>query len=249
MPELWTENPSLVAVYDVECAGRHDHDFYLRLAENVDARSVVDIGCGTGVFASDLAKRGVRVIGIDPAAAMLDAAEKRECSHTVRWIHGHTDALPSGATDLAVMMGHVAQYFVDDDEWLRSLEHVHRILSEGGHLTFETRNPSLDWAQRWTRKNTIATHPHPDGGEFTSWVEVVSVAGPPESYAMTHEGHKLLPDGRHLVTKETLRFRNEYEIATSLDLAGFDVEASWSDWDGSATHPDSPELIVLARRR
>ncbi|MCP4223868.1 MAG: class I SAM-dependent methyltransferase, partial [Actinomycetia bacterium] len=223
MPRLWTENPLLAAVYDVECAGRWDHGFYLDLAEELGAHSVVDIGCGTGVFAVDLARRGHQVIGVDPAGPMLDIARQRSAlGPTVHWIHGHADDVPTGSADLAVMMGHVAQYFVDDEDWTSALRQIHRIVTHGGRLTFETRNPAIDWAKQWKREKTIATYPHPEGGEFTSWVEVVSVTGAPESYALTHEGHTRFPDGRHLVASETLRFRSEGELLMSLQEAGFD---------------------------
>ncbi|MGE0784891.1 MAG: trans-aconitate 2-methyltransferase [Sandaracinaceae bacterium] len=35
---------------------------------------IVDVGCGTGISSRQLAARGVRVIGVDPNRAMLDAA-------------------------------------------------------------------------------------------------------------------------------------------------------------------------------
>ncbi|MEM7275342.1 MAG: class I SAM-dependent methyltransferase [Actinomycetota bacterium] len=249
MSELWTENPLLAAVYDVECDGREDHDFYLSIAAATDARSVVDLGCGTGVFAVDLARRGPEVIGLDPAAAMLDIARRRDGSKTVRWILGEAADVLSGVADLAIMMGHVAQYFVSEQAWSAALSQLHRILSPGGSLAFEVRNPAIDWAGRWTREATTATLPHPDGGAFTSWVEVIEVVGSVHSYTMTHEGHTTLPDGRHLAAPETLRFRSADEIRDTLSEAGFGIEDSWGDWDRSPAGPTQPELIVLATRR
>lgn len=249
MSGLWTERPDLAELYDIECAGREDHDVYLQVALEVGAASVVDIGCGTGVFALDLARRGIEAIGVDPAAAMLDIARGRADGLAVRWIHGVVDDVPDACADLVVMMGHVAQYFVDDDLWAHTLRQVHRILGPGGRLAFETRNPLVDWAGEWVRERTEAAYPHPAGGEFTSWVQVVEVAGEPHSYTMTHEGHSLLPDGRHLVASETLRFRSTSEILSGLDRAGFDVESTWGDWDRSPHRAASRELIVVARRR
>ena len=137
-------------VYDTECLGRRDHDFYLTLAETVGASSVIDIGCGTGVFAVDLGRRGCHVIGVDPAQAMLDIGRTRPGGDAVEWIHGDALDVPSAAADLVVMMGHVAQYFIHDDAWARLLGEVHRMLTPGGRLTFETRNPAINWAQLWT---------------------------------------------------------------------------------------------------
>ena len=249
MSSLWTEDPRAVATYDTECAGRHDHDFYLALAAEVRARTVVDLGCGTGVFAVDLARRGFHAVGVDPAAAMLEVARTREDGDLATWIHGTAAALPTGSADLVVMMGHVAQSFVEDEAWATTLAEVHRALADGGHLAFESRQPDRDWPARWTREHTEVTHTHPDGGVFTAWGEIVEVVGTPSSFVETHVGHTDLPDGTHLEHAETLRFRSEDEIRTSLREAGFAVENLWGDWDRSPVTPSSDELIVLARRR
>lgn len=248
MSTLWTEDARLAAVYDTECAGRHDHDFYLTLVDDVDARSVVDIGCGTGVFAADLARSGVVVVGVDPAGAMLEIARRRSEGLGVDWIHGQADDVPSGVADLVIMMGHVAQYFIDDAAWSNVLQGAHRILEPGGHLAFESRNPAIRWEDRWTEEHSKSTMPHPDGGEFTSWVEVVETSGSAQSYTLTHRGHTVLPGGLHLTALETLRFRSPEEIVTSVEAAGFSVEEIWGDWDRSSFTAESPEMIVLARR-
>ena len=105
MSHLWTEDPRLAAVYDTENAGREDHDFYLTLADELGAGRVVDIGCGTGVFAVDLARRGHKVIGVNPAGPMLDIARRRSAGLDIDWIDGLADDVATGAADLAVMMG------------------------------------------------------------------------------------------------------------------------------------------------
>jgi ubiquinone/menaquinone biosynthesis C-methylase UbiE len=246
--DLWTEDPRLAALYDIECAGRWDHDFYLSIATELGAHSVVDIGCGTGVFAVDAAAPGRRVIGVDPAAAMLDIARTRPGAGQIEWILGTADDVPARSADLVIMMGHVAQYFVGDREWTHLLGQVHRILTPGGRLAFETRNPGIDWPARWTPELTRSSYPHPDGGEFTSWVEVIEVTGPPTSYTSTHAGHTVLPGGQHLIAHETLRFRSRHEVIVSLADAGFGVDHVWGGWDRSPLSATSDEVIVVAVR-
>ena len=243
----WPENPRLAQVYDVECAGRWDHDFYLGVAAEVAADCVLDIGCGTGVFCVDLAAAGHRAIGVDPAAPMIDIARARAGGDQCQWILGTAADAPPNTADLAVMMGHVAQYFVDDDVWAHELEQIRRVLVAGGHLAFETRNPAIDWASRWTRTNSTTTFPHPRGGEFTSWVEVQQVSEAADGYTITHQGNTMLPSGEHLRTLETLRFRSEGSVHTSLVAAGFLVADTWGGWDRSPVAPDLHELIVLAQ--
>ncbi len=259
MTVLWPEDPRLVAVYDVECAGRWDHDFYLALADDVSAEVVVDIGCGTGVFVTDLAQRGKTAVGVDPAEAVLAAAQQRVndmgLGSAVRLVHGDASSVGNDLGDLVIMMGHVAQYFLTDEAWQAVLSQAHRILRPGGHLAFETRNPLIDWAGEWTEANTKGTLPHPDGGEFTSWVQVVDVTGPPDSYTITHHGHTILPEGdlgggdEHVVASEQLRFRNRAEVERSLAEADFEIEQIWGDWKRSVWTPDSRELIVHASAR
>ncbi len=247
VPESWTEDPRLVAVYDAECVGRRDHDFYLALAHAVGAVSVVDIGCGTGALAVDLARHASRVIGVDTAAAMLDVARMRSGGDAVEWIHGYAADVPTAVADLVIMTGHVAQYFIDDSDWVHLLGEVRRILTAGGRLTFETRNPAVGWTERWTRERTTTTYAHPDGGEFTAWIELSEVTGAQDSYTTIHVGHTVLPDGAHLACSEVLRFRSTSEIVASLETAGFHLEKTWGDWDKSAATPASCEFIVLAR--
>lgn len=246
--EPWPEVPRLVELYDIECAGRWDHDLYLALAEELGVGSVLDIGCGTGVFAADAAARGLRSTGVDPAAAMLEVARGRPGGDRVEWILGGADRVAGGAAELAIMMGHVAQYFVADDEWRRVLVEIRRILVPGGWLAFETRNPAIDWSARWTEARTRATYPHPAGGVFHSWTKVVDRSGPPDSYQLTHEANTVLPDGTHLRADETLRFRSPAEIEGTLGAAGFEIEHRWGDWDRSPFTGASDELIVVARR-
>ncbi len=247
LPEPWPEVPALAEVYDVECSGRWDHDFYLDLATELGATSVVDLGCGTGVFCVDAAARGIRAIGVDPAAAVLDVARNRAGGESVTWLHGGLELIDDASVDLVIMMGHVAQYFVDDADWASTLNEIKQILVPGGHVAFETRNPRTNWAERWTEDSARTVYPHPGGGEFTSWVEVKSVEGPDDSYTITHEGNTILPDGQHLRVQETLRFRSPAEVFSSLADAGLEVVNTWGDWERTPFVADSHELIVLAR--
>src|SRR4051794_8697518 len=86
-------DPRLVALYDIENNGRADTDFYLRLAADLNARRIIDLGCGTGQLASELSVDGRQVIGVDPAAAMLAVARRKPRAEQVQWIEGDASAL------------------------------------------------------------------------------------------------------------------------------------------------------------
>jgi ubiquinone/menaquinone biosynthesis C-methylase UbiE len=101
------EHPRLVAVYDALEGDRTDLDSYLDLADELRARRVLDVGCGTGTFALLLVARGFEVTGVDPALASLNVARAKPGAERVRWIHGEATALPRLEADLATMTGNV----------------------------------------------------------------------------------------------------------------------------------------------
>ncbi|HSE02803.1 MAG TPA: class I SAM-dependent methyltransferase [Methylomirabilota bacterium] len=74
------------------------------LAAFVDARSLLDVGCGTGHFAAWLRSRALEVIGLDRSPAML--AELRRHHAGIPLVVGDAARLPvrSGAVDIALLV-------------------------------------------------------------------------------------------------------------------------------------------------
>jgi ubiquinone/menaquinone biosynthesis C-methylase UbiE len=70
------EEPKLAEIYDSIDGDRSDLAAYVALVEQLSARSILDLGCGTGTFACLLAARDREVIAIDPAAASLAVARR-----------------------------------------------------------------------------------------------------------------------------------------------------------------------------
>jgi SAM-dependent methyltransferase len=133
------ETPRLAALYDPLDPDRADLLAYLGMAGEFGARSVLDIGCGTGTLSCVLAILGLEVTGLDPAAASLDIARAKPGGERVRWVHGDMSALPPLQVDLAVMTGNVAQVFLGDEEWRTVLGAVYGGWGGGGCAIPATR--------------------------------------------------------------------------------------------------------------
>jgi 2-polyprenyl-3-methyl-5-hydroxy-6-metoxy-1,4-benzoquinol methylase len=88
MADALFESGRLTEIYDPLHDDRLDLDPYLDLVTELGARSVLDVGCGTGTFASHLTRRDIDVVGVDPAGASLDVAARKPGAEMVRWIHG-----------------------------------------------------------------------------------------------------------------------------------------------------------------
>lgn len=240
MPDAAFADPRLAALYDVFDGDRSDLDLYAGLVAEFGARSVLDVGCGTGTLACLLAERGLQVVGLDPAAASLDIARRKPHAVNVRWVHGAVDALPPLQVDLATMTGNVAQVFLTDEEWAATLGGVRDALRPGGRLAFESRRPERRAWREWTPERTFARADVSGVGPVETWTEVTDVRDDLVSFRATYAFRR---DGTELTSDSTLRFRTRGEIDGSLTAAGFAL-------DDVRDAPDRPgrEFVVLARR-
>jgi SAM-dependent methyltransferase len=234
------EEPRLARLYDPLDPDRGDLDVYAAIVEEFGAGSVLDIGCGTGTFACLLARRGVEVIGLDPAAASLDVARAKPGAELVRWVHGDAASLPALQVDLVTMTGNVAQVFLTDEEWDLVLRSAHAALRPGGRLVFETRDPARRAWLEWNRQASQARTGIPGVGGLQTWTEVTEVRGDLVSFRSTF---LFEADGAVLTSESTLRFRHFKEVADSLRSAGFVL-------DEVRDAPDRPgrEFVFVARR-
>ncbi len=233
-------DPRLAALYDALEGHRADLELYLSLAEEVGARAVLDVGCGTGTLACLLAGRGVRVVGLDPAAASLDVARAKPGAAGVRWLHGDAASLPPLQVDLVTMTGNVAQVFLPDEEWAATLRAVRRALRPGGRLVFESRRPERQAWRDWTPERSSTRADVPGVGPVETWVQVTDVRDGLVSFRSTFRFER---DGTELTSVSTLRFRSREELTDSLTGAGFTVEEV-------RDAPDRPghEFVFVARR-
>ena len=245
LADRYFSDTELAALYDLFCPRnrRSDYDFYLPMA--MSARSVLDVGCGTGSFLHELRDAGHRghPCGLDPAGGMLDLARRRP---DIEWVLGDlSSATWDREFEFIVMTGHAFQALVEDKEVRTALAAIRAILCDGGLFAFETRNPQVRewerWAGRYAGKVTDA-HGHrvrmdtdldaPFDGRVVAFRHIFSCPDWAEAQ----------------VSSSTLRFLAPEALAAFLDEAGLAIEAQFGDWDRTPLTDRSPEIITLARR-
>lgn len=240
VPDDLFEHPRLVAIYDALDPDRSDLDEYAAIADELGARSVLDVGCGTGTLALLLADRGLDVTGVDPAAGSLAVARAKPAAERVRWIHGDATTLPAMQVDLVTMTGNAAQAIVDPTDWQATLRGEYEALRPGGRLVFETRVPAYRAWREWNRAQSYRSTDIEGVGTVESWVEVTEVSGPLVSF----RGTWVFASDREVLTSDsTLRFRERAEVEAALVAHGYAI-------DDVRDAPDRPEreFVFLARR-
>ena len=93
-------------------------------------RSVLDVGCGTGIFADRIDRELApgKAAGCDLSAGMLAEAATRSCQ--VGWVRGDSARLPFGRGSFDAVVCTQAFHFFDQPQaWAE----FHRVLSPGGH--------------------------------------------------------------------------------------------------------------------
>ena len=234
----------LAEIYDPLDPDRSDLDAYEAMADEFGARTVLDIGCGTGTFACSLASRGILVTGVDPAGASLEVARTKPNASRVHWVLGDAtvlpELLPELRVDLATMTGNVAQVFLTDPDLSAAMRGAHIALRPGGRLVFETRVPEREAWLAWKREQSAARADLPGVGVVEHWVELVDVSGDFVSFRWTFVFES---DGAVLTSDSTLRFWHREEITDALLANGFRI-------DDVRDAPDRPgrEMVFIARR-
>jgi SAM-dependent methyltransferase len=109
---------------------------------DVSGLDAVELGCGTAFCSAWLARRGARVVGVDPTPAQLETARRMQVEFGLEFplveAFGEDVPLPDASFDL-VHSEYGASIWADPYEWIPEAA---RLLRPGGRLVF-LRNSTL----------------------------------------------------------------------------------------------------------
>jgi len=143
-----------------QAAGRdyYRYEFFgpaqVALCGDVREMRLLDVGCGNGYFAREMAKRGARVTGVDISPRMIARAMQYE-SVEARGIDYHVmDAamLPAGFPAQSFDMATSCLALQDMPQVVKVLSGVHALLRQGGRFVASITHPCTDTPLRaWER--------------------------------------------------------------------------------------------------
>ncbi|MGO4129661.1 trans-aconitate 2-methyltransferase [Inquilinus sp. YAF38] len=237
------DDPDLVSFYDVENAWSSDQDFCRSLAEG--RASVLDLGCGTGWLAADLAG-GRTVFGVDPAEAMLEIARARPGGDRVSWVRGDGRSVRLGRRfDLIVLTGHAFQVFLTPEDQLAALRTIAAHLAPEGRFIFDSRNPAREEWREWTPAESTRRIEHPRFGPVDAWNDVEH--DPATGIVTYGTFYRIVADGQILSSRSRIAFPPRDQLERLIGEAGLAVDTWLGDWTGAPWTPSSRDFIPLGR--
>ncbi len=110
------------------------------------AETIIDVGCGTGIFTIDFLAAGCQVVGLDISRPMLAMAVRKAAGQSFSAVEGDMRQLPfkDGVFDKAVSV--TALEFITEAK--EAIDELFRITRPGGVVVVATLNSLSPWAQR-----------------------------------------------------------------------------------------------------
>ncbi len=185
--DRWFETPVGRAVL------RHECGLMIDLLRPKRGETILDAGCGTGIFTREFIDRGADVIGIDISRAMLAHAMAKTSNRPRGFVAADMTALPfaGGVFDKTVSVA--ALEFVADAR--QAIRELFRVTRTGGVIVVATLNSLSPWADR----RAAAARRDPDSLFNRVWfrspaqlLAVASVAG--VARTAVHFGQEDPPD-------------------------------------------------------
>lgn len=187
------------------------------LRENgIDEGLVVDLGCGSGIWARELSQAGYDVLGIDISPAMIEIARKRVPRGQFRTESLLRTKLP--ACDTVTSLGECFNYLFDETNSIAQLrrvfDRVYSALKPGGLFVFDIAEPGRGKGPR---------QKHRQGRD---WAVLVEVDEDAKSKRLTRRITTFRKRGEFYVRDEEVHVLQLYtrsEVAAELRRAGFRV--------------------------
>jgi SAM-dependent methyltransferase len=240
-PNWWQTGfgPGYLALYDAFLAERTpvEVDQIEALLQLRPPQRILDLPCGQGRHAIELARRGYEVTGVDLSPYMLGVARERADASGVRvsWLAGDMrEALPGETFDVILNLFTSFGYFDDEADDRRVVRAAASMLGPGGRFLLEVING------QWIIGNF----------QERQWFTVGQMA--------VMERRSLDVTTRRMVVERTVssttgddtsvhavRLYSGPAVKTTLEAAGFSRVELYGDWDGAPLTPESLRVLAV----
>ncbi|ABF45483.1 Methyltransferase type 11 [Deinococcus geothermalis DSM 11300] len=227
---------------------RDDLHFYAGVAERVGG-PVLEVGAGTGRVTAFLARRGVRVVGLEPSARMIERgrARAKEQGLDLTFVQGDAGSFQlEERFSLVIAPFNALMHLYTPGEQLSALENIRAHLKPGGAFVFDLSVP------RYGEMNTLRHEGetfYGDGGWRTDVFLVQRHDRPRQHVTTEYYVDTTAADGtlrrRHYTL--TQRYYTRFEMEWLLRCAGFEAPRVTGSFQGGPL-TESSEVMVFQTR-
>ena len=200
------------------------------LAELAGDGSALELGIGTGRVAVPLARRGVRVQGIDLSEAMVTRLRAKPGAEVIRATIGNfATTRVDGTFGLVYLVFNTIMNLTTQDEQVACFKNVARHLKRGGYFVIEVMVPDLRRLPPGERYVTF------DVSEAHVGIDEYDVVN---QGLISHHYGKLL---------QSIPFRYVWpaELDLMAHIAGLALHERWADWDRSPFTSESRSHVSV----
>ena len=261
-PPFYSQDGLHVAVYDQFAAEAvatqmgDDAGFFVDMARTTGG-PVLELACGTGRVAWQIAESGFEVVGLDLSPAMLRRAEAKRPDHpgaSPRFVEGDMAAFDLGQTfNLIVVTFRSFQMLLTTEAQRAALACMHRHLATDGRLVIDVFDPRLEFLVPGVQIENTGRYRHPERATPVEYsVEDRRVDPVRQVFAETWHFREMDVTGatvREEQERLQMRWAYRYEMRHLFVLSGFVVEAEYSAFDRSPPTYGREQIWVLRPRR
>ena len=128
--------------------GKYERRLVLDMVRPERGESILDVGCGTGIFTFDILSAGSRVVGVDLSFPMLRRAGEKAAGYPFCPVRGDMRMLPFPDNCFDKTVSVTAIEFLEDAGG--SVAELFRVTRPGGIVAVATLNSLSPWAVRRT---------------------------------------------------------------------------------------------------
>lgn len=186
-----------------------------------DLRKIGDIGCGTGVYCAELAKRDYDVVGIDISEDMIgEAKAKRSCNNVSYKVQDICAGPLEEEVDAVISMAHVIGYQHTNEKLHLFLSNINKSVKSGGLFLFNFYHmPALYLGGLEPRIKTVSVN-----DELITRYSMAKLS-PMDNTLNLHYNYLLEESGKiaSITIDEKMRYFTTLEMEYALRVNGFEL--------------------------
>ena len=223
--------------------------FVKQLVATCAPKSVLDAACGTGLFALEFARQGIRTTGADLSAGMIEQARLNAARENleVRWLCAPMQNLAAHLAeerfDLLLCMGNSLPHLLEKDALRAALGNFQALLAPDGRIFLHLLNYERVLARN---ERVVGISRAPDNR--AEYIRFYDFEPPFLRFNVLRVHWQKNNRAAHDLTTTRLRAWREAELRQALEEAGFRHVESFADFSFSPFVPEHSDVLLLEAR-